>query len=265
MFLNKFQFTFSKRFLNQFIFKNYATRTEKSEILYENNSEDEITKISEILGLKGKKQFLKQALTHVTHDSFNNSSRFTFIGRMALQMYCSEYFIKKYPGMSETKFMTVESLYTNRMRLYLIARDDWKLESFHKTGTDFLKFNDERKKKALADVVHSIVGSIYHEFGPTETKDFIQTKLIETHSPMELYQNLIRQDPLFALTEMKLTHGRYPSILTEKLNSGKYKTTIYLFTIANPLGHSEANTQEESVRLAALSALLSFGKLIPDF
>jgi dsRNA-specific ribonuclease len=257
MFLNK---RFSKQFL-----KHYATRIEKSNSLQENISEDEITKLGEILEFKGKQQFLKQALTHVSYDTYNNSSRFTFIGRMALQMFCSEYFIKKYPNMSETKFMAVESLYTNRMRLYLIARDDWKLESFHKTGSDFLKYNDERKKKALADVVHSIVGSIYHEFGPIETKDFIQKKLVETHSPMELYQNMIRQDPLFALTEMKLTHGRYPSILTEELNNGKYKTTIYLFTIANPLGHSEANTKEESVRLAALSGLLSLGKLIPDY
>eukprot|EP01080_Neovahlkampfia_damariscottae_P006081 gene6081-10089_t len=221
--------------------------------------------LREKLEYSGSNEYLSQALTHVSFDKSKNYSRFSFIGRMALQMFTSEYLIKKYPNITEKKFITIESLYTNRMSLYLLARDEWNLESSMRTGEEFLKYDEIRKKKAIADVVHGIIGSIYDQQGPSKTQEFVSKKIVEVKTPIEIYQNLLRQDPLFALNEMKLSHGKYPSILTEKLPNGKVRATIYLFSTDNPLGQSEGNTEQEATKLAALSALISMGKFIPDY
>jgi len=253
--------------------RTYAIRTEKINLNPEQKNEEEIEKkfsqnflnLREKLEYKASNEHLEQALTHYSFNKLKHSARFSFIGRMALQMFTSDYLIKKYPNINETKFITIESLYTNKVTLYLLGRDHWNLENLMKTGDEFQKYIPERKKKAIADIVYSIVGSVYDQLGPIETRDFVTKNVVEIYPPMEIYQTLLRQDPLLALNQMKVSHGTHPNVLSEKLPNGKFKSSIYLFSTDRPLGEAEGNSEEEATKLAALSGLISLGKHVPDY
>lgn len=118
---------------------------------------------------------LDRALTHSSAKSrtVNDYERMEFLGDRVLGLCIAELLFKDFPGANEGELSVRLNALVNADTLAEVA-DQLRLHEFIRTGADVRDLTSDRQKNVRADVVESLIATIYLDGGLDAARRFIQ-------------------------------------------------------------------------------------------
>lgn len=117
---------------------------------------------------------LDRALTHSSAKSrtIKDYERMEFLGDRVLGLCIAELLFKEFPGANEGELSVRLNALVNADTLAEVA-DELRLHEFIRTGADVRDLTSDRQKNVRADVVESLIATIYLDGGLEAAKQFI--------------------------------------------------------------------------------------------
>jgi len=183
--------------------------------------------------------------------------RLEYLGDAYLGAVVAEYLYKKYPYKDEGFLTEIRSRIVNRESLNQLGR---------KLGLEKIievdKKNGLRRHKSIyGDIMESLIGAIYLDYGFNVCKKFILHKLIEPNFNID---KLIRENPNFKsqIIEWSQKNGKEVRFETEKVvEKGNYKefeVSLYIEDtfVVNGHGPNKKKAEQSAARKALESILV---------
>lgn len=155
--------------------------------------QEEITKLEKTIGYQfGRKELLKQALTHSSFSNeqkinkFENYERLEFLGDAVLELLSSRFFFDTYPEMSEGEMTRLRSSMVCEPALAFCARDI-SLGSYILLGKGEEATGGRERDSITSDVMEAVIGAIYLDGGIEKAEEFIKKFILSDLKNKQLF------------------------------------------------------------------------------
>lgn len=155
--------------------------------------QEEITKLEKTIGYQfGRKELLKQALTHSSFSNeqkinkFENYERLEFLGDAVLELLSSRFFFDTYPEMSEGEMTRLRSSMVCEPALAFCARDI-SLGSYILLGKGEEATGGRERDSITSDVMEAVIGAIYLDGGIEKAEEFIKKFILSDLENKQLF------------------------------------------------------------------------------
>lgn len=155
--------------------------------------QEEITKLEKTIGYRfGRKELLKQALTHSSFSNeqkinkFENYERLEFLGDAVLELLSSRFFFDTYPEMSEGEMTRLRSSMVCEPALAFCARDI-SLGSYILLGKGEEATGGRERDSITSDVMEAVIGAIYLDGGIEKAEEFIKKFILSDLENKQLF------------------------------------------------------------------------------
>lgn len=155
--------------------------------------QEEITKLEKTIGYQfGRKELLKQALTHSSFSNeqkinkFENYERLEFLGDAVLELLSSRFFFDTYPEMSEGEMTRLRSSMVCESALAFCARDI-SLGSYILLGKGEEATGGRERDSITSDVMEAVIGAIYLDGGIEKAEEFIKKFILSDLENKQLF------------------------------------------------------------------------------
>lgn len=246
--------------------KNSNTKTSNGEPEQETEREQQNDKVQGLVS-----QLFVKAITHKSFGTgkVEYNERMAFMGRHILSLYVSELCSSKYGSDHSLNLNTLkltESIYTNPCTLaYIIALKYWQVNPLNTLRVyGWNEMTPGTQKDVLADMVLSMITTVFEVRGPKAADQFIEQVLIQ-ETPSQIFKQLlhVRQNELILMDVMRAYTGNPLRVIEEKLGHNNYKCSY--FDGIQLVGYATADTKAKARSLAAMNGLVALGTKLPQY
>lgn len=194
---------------------------------------------------------LERALTHAsaTHNTGTDYDRLEFLGDRVLGLIIAEMLFKAYPAAQEGELSVRLNSLVNAETCASVA-DEIGLHKFIRTGSDIKTLTDKRLLNVRADVIESLIATIYMDGGLEAARPFI----LRYWEPRSQHSTAALRDPKTELQEWahQQGNGSHPVYTVENRTGPDHdpqftvQVAIQGFAPAIGLGRSKRAAEQEA-------------------
>ena len=207
----------------------------------------------------GKRELLKQALTHSSHANEQKTrksgdyERLEFLGDAVLELLTSEYLFHKHPEMPEGKLTRLRSSIVCEPALAQCAKTI-ELGMFMLLGKGEEATGGRLRESITSDVLEALIGAIYLDGGFEAARDFAKRFILSDsdnriffHDSKTILQEMIQTKP-----NQQLVY----KLLEEKGPDHNKEFTVEALLNDSRVGFGRGRTKKSAEQQAAYEAIL---------